>query len=958
MVRLTVHARVGVVDEQSLGGCRSACEFLEDVVSRAVRRGVFGVQLIAVAFQHEFRTDADVQTVVEVEGDFQTALQIIVHEIVKRVVADDDDGEQISHERVADRHGQFALAHEKRRHLLLEGEVGVKLGRLLVRRGDSLCGGAAHLDILIDGVGEQVVNETLQHIRDLGHGHGELGQTEEGQIQIEHLVEVMRRKPTHFRAGLGGEVVQLDLHFGGGQIEHIQHEGEVQTQVRRGVALAGVRDLHDKVAEITEETFQHLSEVDVALGDGKLDLHCAAHRDHGVIEREQRHVVVVLAVRRGRFHLGVDAVLVGVGIRAFRARVLGGSFGLALAHIVGKQRAGVAEVQRDAAQRQPHVHRADVRTKREIEFAQFGVRTIDAQIAAVRLAHVAVLAVVGHDKAVTAEFHLRVGVAAVGIDCGVGGNLILIREVGDQHSPVAVQSVEGVTVACEILLAALHLDIAAREIFRGGVSCGLVEVVSQRIRLIEVAVLGFVVELSARIRGGNEVIPLRVGAVCGCEADDAVIRVRYRHILAVCARGRGKDHFVFLGDVYIIISADVHAEGDFEFVEDVRKAAQVGQERGKHHADDALGEHDLHRAVGVDELQHRVADGGGVAVRRSDALRRGERLTAALVGRGLAALFGHRLVASVAHAVAVFVNVLMRALTEFHRIQHETQEVRDIGVVLHHVEDARAVEIEVAAGDVDAREHFIRDVARDVDVQQLQSHFDGVEVGAFYEFRYLLISGLDGGVRKHVEREFAEIRRESETEAHTVIEGGVRLKLKDDVLDVLLQEGAEVITALAVRLEVHLARNGKRHALRAEVRIGQTEFGLDESRHVVHRGGHVHKRASLARTEQDGLRSGNVDDQPRICGDGEIEARVGACGHHEFDAARTADVEADLAVVLVEDEVLEDIAVLARGECHDVAEEVGGQEDVNADAVREDVAARYRGADIVAQHDRAHEGVE
>ena len=56
----------------------------------------------------------------------------------------------------------------------------------------------------------------------------------------------------------------------------------------------------------------------------------------------------------------------------------------------------------------------------------------------------------------------------------------------------------------------------------------------------------------------------------------------------------------------IRILTDFDAEGDLKAVEDVGYRGEVARNRTEQSADDALGEHDLHLGVGVDEFDESV----------------------------------------------------------------------------------------------------------------------------------------------------------------------------------------------------------------------------------------------------------------------------------------------------------------------------------------------------------------
>ena len=987
VARLAEGALFLVKDEETFLALFLALSLGEDVesVGVGIDLDIF-VQFITVAFEAQLRTEGNVDAVGDVDGDVHVALQFLIHQVVERHVADGDDRQQPTHDPVAEDHGQLALADEQGRHFVLEAHVR-GFARIRVRGvvgGDRLGSAGAYLHVVVDGGVEQVGEQVFDERRDLGHGHGKPRQTEEGQIEIDHVVHVVCRQPTHLRAALGREVVKLDLDLGAGQVEHIQHQREVQTQMRRGVALAGVRDLDDHAFEVAEDAREDLTDVHLALRDGKLELHGRAHRDDGVVEREQRYIVVVLFTHLRLFHLGVDAVGVGVGF-FLRAVVSGRSLGLARGDVVGDDGIRPAELELYAADGKICVHGAHFRTEDEIELVKVGVGVVNAQQPAVRIPDIAVAAVVGVHLAGRAVTLYRViGAASDDVDVLVDHRLALayLGKVGDADVVAAFRLIiEGVSVTVEDDgRVAREPDIGARAVRVEGVLRRFVEVVSG-LRL--------------------DILAVRRQDVIG-----AVNRVGIRYLDVALFSLLVK---IRVMDVDVVVLAYLRAEGDFEAVEDVRKAAEVGHESRQQSADDALGDDDLHRGVGVDDLHDGVAH-LIVAFRRRESLcarRRNrrirlrdhiERQVVAIVASAVALAFvvlvnelfamAVRIVAAAVVADAIFVRigvisaiavdglraaavvafavrVVIReipaaALGHVHRLDDEGEEVGYIGIVVDDVEHARAVEIEVALGQIDARQHVIGDVARLVAVQQLQRRFDGGEVGFLKESIQLLIV-VELAVGERAESDIAEVRRHGQTERDAVLKGVFGVDLEDEILDVLLQQGADVIAALALGRELRLAGDGQRDLLGSEP-VGRVPFfsAVDEPDDGVHQLRHVEVRLHLARGHHGVVGGGDIYADARVHRHREIEARVGGGGHREFDAVAAAHVEADLAFVAVQDEVLKDVVFLrARDERHHRAEHVGGQHDVYAEAVLEDVAVPLkRCVEVGAQHDGSDERVE
>ena len=308
--------------------------------------------LVAVALEAELRTDADVKEVAEVEGDVKAALQLFVDKVGEGDIAEGDVFEQVTHEGVAHRNLERAVGDEQLCHSLFE-LVLAECRFVLTVCGDCLTRGR-NFDIVVDaGALNEVVDEVAEHIRNLGHGHRNLGQAEEGEVEIDRLVEIVCAEPLDFRPRFGGEVVQLDCDLRRRQILHVDDERQVKTQMCGGITLAGCGDVDDDAVEVADKAAEHLAEVDFALGDGELELNRHTHRDHGVVERSERHIVVVdflAAVKafRGGVDEGVDAVFVGVRL-AEHLVIRDGVLALAFEDVVGHERFLGAELEVEAA---------------------------------------------------------------------------------------------------------------------------------------------------------------------------------------------------------------------------------------------------------------------------------------------------------------------------------------------------------------------------------------------------------------------------------------------------------------------------------------------------------------------------------------------------------------------------------------------------------------------------------
>ena len=533
-----------------------------------------------------------------------------------------------------------------------------------------------------------------------------------------------------------------------------------------GITLVGFGDFDDDAVEVAEYARENLAHVNLPFRDGKFELNGHPDRDDGIVERSKGYVVIIFLSRLRRFHLCVDARIFVIGISlVLRAVIFRGGLGLARGDVIGHERIGAAEFYLNAAEFKPDVHRADVRAERKIEVGYRRVRRVDAVEFSLRIAHIAQLPDISihfGGFAFTGIFELAVhtvvnDIYAVAAYC--------VKRRNDCVCSVLRGGVEHISVAFEINFSVIGVQSNKFDKRTGHPFC--CERVSFRF-VIAVPV--------SRDRGGKRTVrflhvisavkhalgfdegqgvSLHTDVVCrgGTETCYAVF-FRDSHIFAVFCRRRLIEHVV---NAFVIDSAYLRAQRHVEVVEDVGNAAEVGYERGKHRADNALGEHNLHCGVGIDEFEKRVT-------RRSAALgcrdRRGKRL------RRRAAALARR-------------NVRRRA--ELCGFDDELQEVGHIGIILDHVEDVGAVKIQSAARNVDAAQHVILfDVARIVDVQKFQRDFDGVEVGIFEEC--VPIGGV-AGQRREINR--SEVRRHGQTERDAVRERFLRVEFEDYVAEII-----------------------------------------------------------------------------------------------------------------------------------------------------------------------------
>ena len=630
--------------------------------------------LVSVARKHKCDIERDIDSVAEVYRHIQTAEQVFVNEASERVAADCDVFEQITHKRVADGERESAFADKQRSNLVFRRQTVVHLFVRIrvVSRYRFGRRAARNFHIVVNGSVEQVAEHIFDEVGDFRHRHGELGHIEEGKVDIQHTVEIVCRKPFHFRPRFGGQVVQFDRYFGTGQVLHIQHNGEVQTQMCGGITLVGFGDFDDDAVEVAEYARENLTHVNLPFRDGKFELNGHPDRDDGIVERHQRHIVIVLSPLL-RLDLGVNAGIFVISISLALPVIFRGGFGLARGDVIGHERIGAAEFYLNAAEFKPDVHRADVRTERKIEVGYRRVRRVDAVEFSLRIAHIAELP----------DISLQFG----GFAFNFIFKLIMVRtfthiqivfcgtvDVGHKDIIVAVANpaVERGSAHIEIAVFADYLN-KRTDVGFCIVDRFVMAVPVSRDRGGKRTVRFFHVISAAKFALGfdeGQGVSLHTDVVCrgGTETCYAVF-FRDSHIFAVFCRRRLIEHVV---NAFVIVSAYLRAQRHVEVVEDVGNAAEVGYERGKHRADNALGEHNLHCGVGIDEFEKRVTC-------RSAALgcrdRRGKRL------RRRAAALARR-------------NVRRRA--ELCGFDDELQEVGYIGIVLDHVEDVGAVKIQFA----------------------------------------------------------------------------------------------------------------------------------------------------------------------------------------------------------------------------------------------------------------------
>ena len=559
------------------------------------------------------------------------------------------------------------------------------------------------------------------------------------------------------------------------------------------------------------------------------------------------------------------------------------------------------------------------------------MRAVQAHIGAVCLTHITLQPVVGDElfRAIgSGAFEVVPHILVQDAERGVIRNL---GEVGDDarlvvdDEVVATQiGVDGVAVAVD------DAHERTAQVVRRGVAFALVVVVAEVARrldeLLAVRTVDSVVELCTLFEDG----------VC-----------RQRPV--------GGAILVEVVELLIRILTDFDAEGDLKAVEDVGYRGEVARNRTEQSADDALGEHDLHLGVGVDEFDESVPLRGVACRNRRFGL-------CARLGGGAGGELGG--------------------------VDDELQEVRRIGVVVDDVPQLGAVEIEVAARDVDAAERDVGDeVARRVELEQFERDFQtGEIVGALEPCEYRVVERLVRGIhgllsagacRKRVLRllhrirergergqlvkaERGDVRRNGETEAYAVAERLVGGQIDCHIADVVREQRTEVVAGVTVGGELRLAGDAEFDALRAHglEAVGGTGRKLDD---VGHHCGDIGVAASLRSGEYVGFGGCEVDFEARLGFHGEGEAGVGARLDLNRKPVAAAEDEAEPGA-LREDEVVEDVAFAADDHGDEVAEQVAGEQHIQGKPVGKDVvvAVLVRGALVVgdAERDCGNERVE
>ena len=258
-----------------------------DVVDVLFRRQFDGH--IAVAFEGESRAYLHIQRFAVVDLDVEFAVQVLVDEVGKGDAADVERAQDIAHEIVADMEGEAAFADDQARHLVLHGS-DVRLFALLVGGETFRLGGSARDDDGVeDGTVKQVAEIFVDEPADLVERRGYPRQSEEGQVEVDGHAAVIRAQPQHFGSGFVGQIVKLDVQLGLRQVVHVEHDVQVEPEVRRGVALGGLGHLDGHAADVSDDVFEEAAEVKHAFGYAELELDRGAQTDDGIVEGRERH---------------------------------------------------------------------------------------------------------------------------------------------------------------------------------------------------------------------------------------------------------------------------------------------------------------------------------------------------------------------------------------------------------------------------------------------------------------------------------------------------------------------------------------------------------------------------------------------------------------------------------------------------------------------------------------------
>ena len=127
---------------------------------------------VTVTLQCKVCTDVDAYAVAHIEFDFERTEQIVVNEVFQRVVAELDDLQQITHDRVADAEGQHSVADEKLCDFFFDGEVGnFACGSVF---GCNRFGRGRNFDVVVNGTVENVTEQLVEIFGNCGERYRDL----------------------------------------------------------------------------------------------------------------------------------------------------------------------------------------------------------------------------------------------------------------------------------------------------------------------------------------------------------------------------------------------------------------------------------------------------------------------------------------------------------------------------------------------------------------------------------------------------------------------------------------------------------------------------------------------------------------------------------------------------------------------------------------------------------------
>ena len=250
-----------------------------------------------VALEVEISADFEVEQFVIIDGEVKTAFEILIDEVLESLAADIEEAEDIAQHIVAYGENSLPLADEQADRLLLQSERRV-FDSVAAAFGGETFGGSASVDDdgIVDVAVEQEAEVLVNVIADERERDGNLGKSQEVEVEIQGHTAVVDAEPLHFRTRFVGEVVQFDVNLGLSGVEHIQHNRKVEADIRRRVALRRCGHIDDHSAEVAEYVFEESAEIEFAFGDTEFEFDRSGQTNHGIVERNERNIL--FAVRR------------------------------------------------------------------------------------------------------------------------------------------------------------------------------------------------------------------------------------------------------------------------------------------------------------------------------------------------------------------------------------------------------------------------------------------------------------------------------------------------------------------------------------------------------------------------------------------------------------------------------------------------------------------------------------